>query len=154
MSNVVCKKRLEWDSAHRVLRHESKCASLHGHRYAAVIECRAPRLDSVGRVIDYSVIKARVGAWIDQHWDHTTLVNGEDLELALFVHKQGKRPAYFFAGEPTAENIAIELLGVAQSLLKECGVHVASVEIFETPTSSAIAYANRPSDGGVNFSYT
>jgi 6-pyruvoyltetrahydropterin/6-carboxytetrahydropterin synthase len=71
----------EWDSAHRVLRHESKCSTLHGHRYRAEIACTAERLDGCGRVIDFGEIKARVGQWIDSHWDHTTLVNRADERL-------------------------------------------------------------------------
>ncbi|RME25899.1 MAG: hypothetical protein D6798_07880, partial [Deltaproteobacteria bacterium] len=30
---VTCTRRLEWDSMHRIPRHESKCRAFHGHRY-------------------------------------------------------------------------------------------------------------------------
>jgi 6-pyruvoyltetrahydropterin/6-carboxytetrahydropterin synthase len=75
------KRRLEWDAAHRVLRHESKCATLHGHRYIALVTCSAPELDACGRVIDFGVVKEVVGLWIDDNWDHTTLVNRDDHDL-------------------------------------------------------------------------
>ncbi len=136
---ITCTRRLEWDAAHRVLRHESKCASLHGHRYVAEITCQAPKLDPVGRVVDFGVIKEVVGKWIDDNWDHTTLYNDEDTALADFVAAQGKRPGYRFFGEPTAENIASELLLVTQRLLRDAGsaVTVTNVKIFETPNCSA-----------------
>lgn len=133
-------KRLEWDSAHRVLRHESKCGTLHGHRYAAELEVTADELDSCGRVVDFSVIKTEVGAWIDKNWDHTTLVNTEDVNLMAFCSgefSKGKRAPYRFPGEPTAENIARVLFERAAMLLAPHNVKVVAVTIYETPTSRA-----------------
>lgn len=140
---VSITRRIEWDAAHRVLRHESKCATLHGHRYVALVRCSAEQLDAVGRVVDFSVIKDRVGGWVDEYWDHTTLVNSEDAELVAFCTEQAcshnHKPAFLFTGEPTAENIATYLHGVAAVLLSETGVKVVSVEVFETPNCSATA---------------
>lgn len=135
-------RRLEWDSAHRVLRHESKCATIHGHRYAAEIECTADKLDGVGRVVDFGVVKERVGAWIDTYWDHTALVNSRDdvlLEVTKRDHRMnGKRAPYVFVdAEPTAENIAARLLEVASGLLEQTGVRVTRVRVYETPNCYA-----------------
>jgi len=138
---ITITKRLEWDAAHRVLRHESKCSTLHGHRYAAEITVTAPELDAVGRVVDFGVIKERVGRWIDDTWDHTTLVNEQDVALLAFCSGEhadsGKRAPYVFNCEPTAENIAIELHRVAEKLLAGTGVTVHSIRVYETPTSCA-----------------
>lgn len=139
-------RRLEWDSAHRVLRHESKCGSLHGHRYVALVTCSAAELDACDRVVDFGVIKDRVGGWIDEHWDHTTLVNRDDVRLAQWcvdeVNEHDKRQPYVFDAEPTAETIAAELLRVAEVLLEDTGVRVLAVEVFETPNCSARAVAS------------
>lgn len=140
-------RRLEWDSAHRVMRHESKCSSLHGHRYVALVTCSAPGLDSCDRVVDFGVIKDRLGSWIDTHWDHTTLVNSEDGDLRDFVcadaSENGKRQPYVFVdAEPTAETIAAELMTIAQDLLGDTGVTVCAVEVYETPNCSAKVYAS------------
>lgn len=139
---VTATRRLEWDAAHRVMRHESKCATLHGHRYAAEIEVVAHHggLDALGRVIDFGAIKELVGAFIDEHWDHTTMVNQEDLDLIAFCAKDavaGKRRPYVIAGEPTAERIAIELGRVASELLAPRGIAVTRVRIWETPSCFA-----------------
>jgi 6-pyruvoyltetrahydropterin/6-carboxytetrahydropterin synthase len=138
-------RRIEWDSAHRVLRHESKCGTLHGHRYVALITCTASELDDCDRVLDFGVLKERVGEWVDMHWDHTTLVNSQDEALAAFCadefESHGKRAPYIFDAEPTAETIASELLAVSQQLLADTDVLIQCVEVFETPNCSAKVYA-------------
>lgn len=141
-------KEFGWDAAHRVLRHESKCATLHGHRYTAHITVTAPELDSVGRVIDFGVLKTLVGGWIDKNWDHTSILMSSDPLLPILqeeTRKQGKRPPYVLLDEPTAENIAMELARVARRLLNGTGVTLVEIKIYETPTSSArLRVAPRP----------
>lgn len=148
-----CTRRLDWDAAHRVLRHESKCASLHGHRYVAEITCEATRLDHVCRVVDFGVIKELVGAWIDMNFDHTTLVNPDDADLLTFCGAQSdKAPKDNLAPqrrcfimprwtpEPTAEAIAAVLFSVTRGLLTAHGHHllrVVNVRVYETPNCFA-----------------
>lgn len=140
---ITCTRRIEWDAAHRVLRHESKCATLHGHRYVALITCEAPKLDDVGRVVDFGVVKERVGGWVDKHWDHTTLVNRHDARLLAFCLAEmeyGNKTPSVFPGEPTAENIATTLLAIATELLADVdGLTVSKVVVFETPNCDATA---------------
>lgn len=137
----TCTRRLRFEAAHRVLRHESKCAHLHGHSYVAEVSCLGS-LDDVGRVLDFGVIKDLLGGWIDDAWDHGTLVNGDDMELISWLRRQDQKHYAFvdedgIGMEPTAEVIAGELLGAAQSLLGPTGVEVASVRIRETENCSA-----------------
>ena len=47
MPRITCTRLLAWDAAHRIPRHESKCAALHGHRYTAEITCAAEALDDI-----------------------------------------------------------------------------------------------------------
>lgn len=143
---TTCTRILEFDAAHRVLRHESKCRTLHGHRYKVEITCSAPDLDTVGRVVDFGVIKALVGGWIDKYWDHTTLVNDEDMSLIEWCGQDAlsghNRHPYIFPGNPTAENIASYLLDVAQDLFRNSGspLVVSQVRVWETPNCYADAY--------------
>lgn len=58
---------------HRVHGHESKCALLHGHNYRVTFVCHVDTLDAVGRVIDFSDIKAKLCFWLEDHWDHKFL---------------------------------------------------------------------------------
>jgi 6-pyruvoyltetrahydropterin/6-carboxytetrahydropterin synthase len=140
---VEITRRLEWDAAHRVLRHESKCATLHGHHYVALVTIHATHLDDRGRVVDFGVVKEKLGAWVDENLDHTTIVNERDLELLHFCQQDamnGKRAPYVIAGEPTAENIATMLYDRAAMLLESGDLHVVKVEVFETPNCSATAW--------------
>jgi 6-pyruvoyltetrahydropterin/6-carboxytetrahydropterin synthase len=137
----TCTQRLEWDSMHRIPRHESKCAAFHGHRYVAEITCEAPALDELGRVIDFGVIKDVVGAWIDSHWDHTAILMRDDPDPAVQQLAESNRalgrPIYFLDAAPSAENIVSELARICDELLPEHGVKVARIRLWETPNSSA-----------------
>ena len=134
---TTCTRRLEWDAAHRVLRHESKCAHLHGHRYVAEITCLGI-LDSVGRVIDFGVVKEVVGRWIDDRWDHGTLLNVEDESLLRWL-QDNEQKHYVVEGEPTAEVLAGLLKDVAARELSRYGVAVVAVTVHETPNCWASA---------------
>lgn len=126
---------------HRIPRHESKCAAFHGHRYAAELECWAESLDDRGRVVDFGVIKERVGSWIDQHWDHTAILMRGDPDPAVpaIVASNASfgRPVYFMDVPPTAENIAAALAEISQELLADTGVKLLSIRLYETPNGSA-----------------
>ena len=136
---IVCTRRIEFDAMHRIPLHESKCKAFHGHRYAAEITCVADELDSLGRVVDFGVIKSRVGNWIDSNWDHTAILMKGDDDPAVQILAQSNanhgRPVYWLERHPTAENIAAELGTIATELLKDTGVVVQRVRLWETPNA-------------------
>ena len=101
----TCTRKIEFDSAHRVMKHESKCRHLHGHRYVAEITACSDSLDQLGRVIDFSVLKTVVGGWIDEYLDHGTIANKEDLDLISFCNNSGYK-IFSMQGNPTAENLS------------------------------------------------
>jgi 6-pyruvoyltetrahydropterin/6-carboxytetrahydropterin synthase len=127
------------DAGHRVFNHEGKCRSLHGHRYVFEVTCTAPALDTLGRVIDFSVIKELVGEWLEIHWDHATIL--WDLDPinsawgpngALHGHK-----VYSISANPTIENLCRYLVDVVQHLLKDTEISVVSIKGHETAKCSA-----------------
>lgn len=65
----------DFSCGHRVVGHEGKCAFLHGHNYRVhfTVELPTLELDTVGRVLDFSVIKARLCEWLEANWDHKFL---------------------------------------------------------------------------------
>lgn len=136
---LTCTRRIEWDAMHRIPRHESKCRAFHGHRYVAEITCDAPELDDRGRVVDFGVIKERVGGWVDQHWDHTAILMRGDPEAGPVAEANARhgRPVYWLERPPTAEVIVAELAGIAQTLLEDTGVTVVAIRLWETPNGSA-----------------
>lgn len=98
-------------------------------------------LDAVGRVIDFSVLKEKIGGWIDKHWDHTFLVYEEDHEVrqALAAVTKNKVP-FLCPFNPTAENMADYLLWcVCPTVLQGTGVQVTKVELWETENCKAEA---------------
>ena len=126
------------------MNHESKCRHPHGHRYAVEVTCEADALDQCGRVIDFGAIKAEVGTWLDEHWDHGFIVNAEDVlmrGLLALGEEAGPFRHFVFPGEPSAENMAAFLLAQAQRLLTPCSIRVTKVRVWETPNCYADAEA-------------
>jgi len=143
-------RRLEFDAGHRVLNHEGKCKNLHGHRYVVDVTVSSFGLDDLGRVVDFSVIKAKLGTWIDDMLDHNMLLHPDDpllnqpaidfdtpLEVAEAL--VGRAPYVMPAdiANPTAENIAHLLYDVAVELLTTSGLMIESVRVWETPNCYA-----------------
>jgi 6-pyruvoyltetrahydropterin/6-carboxytetrahydropterin synthase len=116
------------------MRHESKCANVHGHRYTVEVTCRAAALDEVGRVIDFGVVKGLLGPWVDQHLDHGYIHHPDD-PVARYLRDAGHKCHAMpdDTPEPTAENLASLLAWVAADLLGPHGVAVVAVRIYETP---------------------
>ncbi len=130
----TCVRLLKSDTGHRVLGHEGKCNFPHGHEYHYEIEAAADALDSIGRVIDFSVLKAKIGSWIDANWDHNFICFKDDFKMiaGLDVVGSGKEP-FIMPTNPTAENIADYLLRVVcPRELAGTGVIVTRVRVHET----------------------
>lgn len=126
---------------HRIPQHESKCRAYHGHRYVAEIHCIAQELDHAGRIVDFGVIKERVGGWIDTHWDHTAILMRGDpdpaCEAIAATNAEAGRPVYWTEGPPTAENLVAELARVSSRVLASTGVQVVRIRLWETPNGAA-----------------
>jgi 6-pyruvoyltetrahydropterin/6-carboxytetrahydropterin synthase len=131
----TCTRKLEFDAGHRLMKHESKCRNVHGHRYVVEITCDAERLDEVGRVIDFSDIKRIVGGWIDEVLDHGFIVQDGDPILAALRADQTKHIIVSFS--PTAEHLVEFIAANAQALLRAQGIKVAHVRLYETPNGWA-----------------
>jgi 6-pyruvoyltetrahydropterin/6-carboxytetrahydropterin synthase len=130
-------KRLEIDAGHRLMKHEGKCANYHGHRFAFEITCTADELDDVGRIVDFSIIKRRVGQWLDEQFDHGMILEMGD-PLIPFLQEQRHKLFILQPGTaPTSENLARVVFDVAQHALHDTGAKVVHVSCYETPTSRA-----------------
>ena len=161
-------------AGHRVVGHESKCRHLHGHNYKfhfkvapketvkevpiemngglvnVEVKERA-KLDSVGRVIDFSVVKTTLCQWLENNWDHKFLHWENDSvinSLIVVASTEFARENNLVTNEdynpfvdslvalpfnPTAENLAaymVEVIG--PQLLDEHGVQLVECTIEET----------------------
>lgn len=132
---ITATRRLGFDAGHRVTRHESKCRNVHGHRYEVEVTIRGD-LDPVGRVVDFGVVKAVIGSWIDRELDHGYIAHPDDW-VPTVLQAEGlkvyRMPADL--GEPTAENLAALIAAEGQRLLDEVGsgLTVFAVRVYETP---------------------
>jgi 6-pyruvoyltetrahydropterin/6-carboxytetrahydropterin synthase len=135
---MQCIRRIQFCAGHRVWRHENKCAHLHGHNYVAFFHATAAALDGLGRVIDFSELKDRLGGWIDVNWDHGFILNERDGEGIHAVRSITGQKVYLLDGNPTAENLARHLLtAVAPCQMAGVGVTVVKVVLWETENSYA-----------------
>ena len=136
-------RRLQFCSGHRVFKHESSCANLHGHNYVIHITAKAPKLDAVGRDIDFKELKTKFGDWIDQTWDHGFLWFKDDPVCKVIFQEleiSGGMKNFECDFNPTAENMAEHVLRVvAPKLLKGTKIKVTEVRLEETENCSAVA---------------
>jgi len=117
------------------MKHESKCRNPHGHNYVAFIHAEAPELDELGRVIDFGVLKEKVGGWIDTWWDHGFIYARGDraMQQALLTFDEFRPKQFCLNRNPTAENMAAHLLDdVCPEVLDGTGVTVTKVVLWET----------------------
>ena len=130
-NTVTCTRRIEFDAGHRLMRHESKCRNVHGHRYVLDLTCAADALDDVGRVIDFAAIKHIVGGWIDSHIDHGFIVQEGDNLMAGLLADGTKIKVVPFS--PTAEHLVSYIALQAQVMLANVGISVTHARLYETP---------------------
>lgn len=134
---ITCSRRLEFDAAHRVMEHESKCKHLHGHRYALEAAFTADSLDSLGRVVDFGVIKEKLGGWIDANWDHNTILHIADKPLGEVIAAKTGQAIFYLPNNPTAENMAEYLFTeICPKLFADMGIRCTSIKLHETPNCS------------------
>jgi len=129
-------------AGHRVCGHEGKCAHLHGHAYIFHLTCEADHLDVLGRVIDFSVIKARVCQWLEDEWDHRMLLWEQDPILPAV--REIDPTVVALPRNPTAENLAEYLVEtVGPKVLADTGVRLVEVTVQETGKCSATYQRDR-----------
>ena len=137
---IASTRRIEFDAAHRVMNHESKCKMLHGHRYAIEASFVSDTLDKLGRVIDFGTIKDVLGKWVDDNLDHNVILNKEDQELGKKIISITGQKIYYMQNNPTAENIADHLLNdICPKLFANYQAKCIKIKVFETPNCYSIS---------------
>ena len=136
---ITITRKIHFCSGHRVWNHESKCATMHGHNYNLYVTATANELDSIGRIIDFSILKEKIGDWIDNWWDHNFLVYEKDIDVIRALKTVPRKKEPFVCNfNPTAENMALYLLNVVcPKLMEGTGVTIMKIVLFETENCSA-----------------
>lgn len=136
-------RQFRFEAAHRLLGHKGKCARLHGHSYVATVVLSGRGLDEHGMLVDFGDMKDTIGKWIDKNWDHSTILSNKDPLLYTDTSNEelfGHNPYAMGDKNPTAENMAEELVRVVNALMKGGGfleINLQSVTIRETESCSA-----------------
>jgi 6-pyruvoyltetrahydropterin/6-carboxytetrahydropterin synthase len=140
-TKTLCVRAFEFDAGHRVRGHETKCRHLHGHRYRVEASFAAERLDGIGRIVDFGVVKERLGAWLDANWDHALLLHEDDKPVGDAILAQLPfQHIFYLPCNPTAENMALYVLRrICPPLFAGIGCECVSVTVWETPNCRATA---------------
>ena len=131
MTTIV--RRFQFSAGHRLYKHEGPCVHLHGHNYVVFFHVTSDKLDGVGRIIDFSVLKDRLCGWILEHWDHGFICNKDDAAARKALAAIEGQKIFLMDCNPTAENMAAHLLHeVGPKQLVDTGVRLIRVVLWET----------------------
>lgn len=130
----------DFSAAHRLINgYVGKCQNLHGHNYKVQVVLESKKLDHTGFVIDFSVIKQLFNHWVQNNWDHVTLVLEEDTPLLEFLQKQEMK--YFsFANiaNTTVEALSEYLFQIFDDILSQFQ-HIDLYEVTIKETANCCA---------------
>ena len=115
--------RAHFDAAHFIRDYDGDCANLHGHRWDVEVCIEGQRLDHLGMLIDFSVVKQSVRKSL-KILDHGLL---------------NDQPAFGIQGvNPTAENLAQFLFMEFKKDLMLEDKRLAWVKVYESPDTWAL----------------
>lgn len=109
-----------FSGAHHLEGYEGSCSGHHGHNWEVEVFLRGDELNSLGIVVDYRVLKAKL----------KTVMETLD-------HKDLNEAPQFDGINPSSENIARYIHASMSEELQGLPCKVARVRVHETPTSSA-----------------
>jgi 6-pyruvoyltetrahydropterin/6-carboxytetrahydropterin synthase len=100
----------------------------------------AQALDRIGRVVDFGVIREKLGGWIDAHWDHAAILHEADRALGAAIAKETGQEVFYLPDNPTAENLARYLKEtVCPQLFAGLSAACTRIRVYETPNCYADA---------------
>jgi 6-pyruvoyltetrahydropterin/6-carboxytetrahydropterin synthase len=128
-----------FSAAHRLNKgYEGKCKYLHGHSYNVTVALTAPILDQYDFVIDFGDIKEMFDNWVQEHWDHVTLVSELDTTLIDFL-KIEKQDYFVIPGQrnTTAEALAEFLFLKFKDILAQNDKHTNQLKLISVKLSES-----------------
>lgn len=134
----ILKSEVEFDLAHFLNDHKGKCKNIHGHRYKLIVKVKNSELGSGenrGMVIDFKDLKTYLKK-IKDYYDHKLIIEDiiDNKELIDFFETQNTFDILLCNYRPTAEEMSRDIY----NKLKNMGLDIYEVELFETPTNSCI----------------
>lgn len=113
----------DFSSAHNLRGYKGKCEALHGHSWKVEARFEKEFLNDIGISVDFVILKARLKD-ILKKLDHTHL----------------NRLDIFKKQNPSAENIARIIYQKLKDSVKEKGLILKSVSVWESESSCATYY--------------
>lgn len=133
-------RRFTFCAGHRLVGHEGKCQSLHGHNYVLEVYVTGKKQDAVGRILDFKQLKTRCKDWIDENWDHTFVLWEKDQNGLDAIRSSEPHRIYELDSNPTAENMAKHFLEkVCPEILGDSGATAYKVRLWESEETYAEA---------------
>ena len=134
------KNEIQFDTAHYLSGYLGKCANIHGHRYRLIVKIAREELHADGHlrgmVEDFSHIKM-VLREVEAEFDHKLLVEDNEEGRRLTEALRSIKPdlaVCLFPTRPTVEEMSRYIF----RLIRQKGLDVTEVELFETPGNSCI----------------
>jgi 6-pyruvoyltetrahydropterin/6-carboxytetrahydropterin synthase len=119
-----------FDSGHRLLDYNGKCAYPHGHTYRTEVFIESQSLNDLGLVYDFTDLKDKIKTWVDENWDHAFLVNSQDSELIAGLGGASLVRLYEFQDEnPSCEVMSRVLY---EKTVELCHLVPAKVRLWES----------------------
>jgi len=137
MNNFSCSVKVHFDAAHRLIGHKGKCNNLHGHTYSLEVTVVADKLDELGMVVDFSILKGEIKSWIDTYFDHNVILWSQDKDLGESIAAVTKQKIYYMPYNPTAENMAFYLKSnIFSKMFASYNFTISCVKLQETHSCS------------------
>ena len=125
-------KIIHFSYGHRLINYDGPCRHLHGHNGVIEIDVASDALDAHGMVVDFGDIRRVVKDWVDANLDHRMVLCRADPMVAVLQKEH--EPLYLIDGNPTAENIAMEIFTQARAH----GLAISEIRLWETASSYAV----------------
>ena len=109
-----------FSSAHRLREQGSACERMHGHNWFVTVRLRSERLDDIGLVIDFKVVKR-----------HLREI------LGVLDHKDLNAIPPFDTMNPSTENLARHIFELMSERLAWTAARVHAVRVSEGPNTAA-----------------
>lgn len=146
----ICKELGSFSAAHRLMHHEGRCRQLHGHTYTVSVSLASNHLTPLQgdnrMFLDFHAFKD-LKDLIWRAYDHKLLLNENDTQGKIIAAT--KMPVMYMAGDPTVENIAMEIWNMCKTffLISKTIKNVSfswtevtlSVRVWESPDAYAEA---------------
>ena len=136
----ILKSEISFDASHYLSGYEGKCSNIHGHRYRLVIKVNGNELKQSGSnramVEDFSYIKLILKE-IHDLFDHKLIIEDDHIAkelISCFKNTTQKFEYVLVPYRPTAEEMSRDIF----NRIKNKGIKICEVELFETPTNSCI----------------